>query len=307
MRALVTGSSGFLGGHLTDALLARGDFVVGLSRDQTDQAQAGVTRFIRCKNAVLVFGSFETVERALAEYEIDTVFHLAAQTQVSTAKADPIGTLETNVRGTWRVLEACRRQKVRRIIVASSDKVYGSGTVPYIEDQPVCAHGIYATSKACADLIAQSYFREYGLSMAIVRCGNLYGPRHTNWSAIVPGTIRSVIRGERPVIRSDGSPRRDYLFVDDAVAGYLTLADSDNVGAWNFGTGNPISVLDMVREVLSTTGSKLEPDVCGGALDEISDQWLDSSKAERLLGWRAKYDLRTGLSATVPWYREYLR
>jgi len=255
---------------------------------------------------VTIRGSFEQVERVIAEYEINTVVHLAAQTQVSTAVADPIGTFEANVQGTWRVLEACRRQKVKRVIVASSDKAYGDWIVPYTEAQPVLAGGIYATSKAAADMITQSYMREYGMSIAITRCGNLYGPGHTNWSTLIPGTIRSVLKGERPVLRSDGGPRRDFLFVEDVVDGYVKLIDSDARGPFNFGTGTGSTVIAVVEHILKITDSILRPEVrVTETAMEIKDQIVDVSKAERVLGWKPKHTLVEGLSKTIAWYAHH--
>ncbi len=304
MRALVTGATGFLGRHLSDALHKRGDFVLALIRD-------GLTHWATaCPANVFVNGGFESVERAIAEYEIDTVFHLAAQTQVSTAKADPVGTLEANIAGTWKVLEACRRQKVKRIIVASSDKVYGTGMTPYSErNNPILPHGIYATSKACADLLAFTYAREFDMSIAITRCGNLFGPGHTNWSTLIPGTIRSMLRNEVPVLRSNGQARRDFLFVEDAVDGYLKLADSTEVGAFNFGCGGRgHSVLEVVSAIGNAMGSTILPIIADNSnAVEIDEQVLDYSKAAHVLGWGPKHSLGEGLEKTVQWYREYLK
>ncbi len=309
MRIFVTGAFGFLGAHLVRVLRDRGDFVVGLVHDRP---------CFYCFYPfpdITVRGSFEHVERAIAEYEVDVVFHLAAQTQVSTAVVYPEGTLESNVRGTWQVLEACRRQKVRRVIVASSDKVYGDGPSPYSERQALLPHGVYATSKACADLLAQSYAREFGMSVAVTRCGNLYGPGHTNWSTLIPGTIRSVLRGESPRLRSNGTLKRDYLFVGDAVDGYLRLANSSEVGAFNFGTGYATSVLDVVRMILKANkdavgGSGLDLDVIVDpqtSAIEIQDQVLDCQRARQYLSWVPEHTLATGLAETLEWYREYLK
>lgn len=299
-RVLVTGATGFLGQHLCRALKNECEIVVEIVRDhvcERDHMQHEGRRAV-------VHGGFDAVERAISEYEIDTAFHLAAQTQVSTATADPTGTLRTNVEGIWRVLEACRRQKVARVIVASSDKVYGDGPSPYVEDQELRPHGIYATSKACADFLAQSYIKQYGMNIAITRCGNLYGPGHLNFSTLIPGTIRSALRGERPVIRSDGKAERDYLFVDDAVAGYMLLGRTSHVGAFNFGTGISTSVLEVVSTILSVSRSDRTPEIQGGAKDEIASQVLDSSKALNVLEWKAKQGLMSGLEKTIPWYRE---
>jgi len=306
MRILVTGAAGFLGKYLCQALTGRGDHVVGLVRDIT--AYDPLLN-IDCVDA-LVLGSFEQVERALAEYEVDVVYHLAAQTQVSTAVADPTGTWETNVGGTWRVLEACRRQRVKRVVVASSDKVYGDGAAPYVEDQPLLAHGVYATSKACADLVAQSYAREFGMSVVVTRCGNLYGPGHVNWSTLIPGTIRSVLRGERPRLRSNGGPKRDYLYVADAVDAYLRLSDfgvDKESHIFNFGTGRGTSAIDAVNLILKLMDSHLKPIVGARKSVEIDEQVLDSSRAARILGWGPTRTLESGLAETIKWYREYLK
>lgn len=311
MRALVTGSSGFLGRHLVCALRRRGDFVVCLVRDEVGgkywdlfSATLGGERLSAAY--AVVRGSFDQVERAISEYEIDTVFHLAAQTQVSTAVANPVGTFEANICGTWRVLEACRRQKVQKVIVSSSDKVYGDGSSPYREDQPIEATGIYATSKTCADLLAQSYAREFRMPIAITRCGNLYGPGHTNWSTLIPGTIRSLLRGERPRLRSDGGPKRDFLFVEDAVDGYLRLADSQCTGAFNFGTGCGSSVMDVVAAIQEIMGTALEPiiDKPQAAAIEIRAQVLNCKKAAEELEWSPRHTLTKGLAKTIPWYQQ---
>ena len=317
MRCLVTGAGGFLGGHLVRALRARGDFVAGLHRDAgwgrlTDRFIGGEgARAREAAPSVTLWGdlglnlSSSMVERAIADYQIDTVFHLAAQTQVSTAESDPRGTFDANVCGTQAVLEACRQQKVKHYIQASSDKVYGDGPAPYAESQPVSASGHYATTKAMADLLAQAYARDFGLPVAIARCGNLYGPGHLNFSTLIPGAILAAVRGEKFTLRSDGSPRRDYLYVADAVDGYLRLADMEAGGIFNFGTEMPTSALEVVRAVEEAAGVKIDLQVLGEAAGEIRDQWLDASKARGLLGWRARWKIAAGLHETIPWYREF--
>jgi len=271
----------------------------------------------------MVHGGLTETERVIAEYECDTVVHLAAQTQVSTAVADPLGTLDANVRGTYQVLDACRKQKVKRVVVASSDKSYGDGLTPYQEAQSLRPHGIYATSKACADMLAQAYALEYGIDIAITRCGNLYGGGHTNWSTLIPGTIRSVLRGEQPRLRSSGNSVRDFLYIEDAVNGYLALIDSDRVGAFNFSGAVPpeeeggkwtwaeaTRVIDVVNAIVRLTGSTLEPLIsvadgpgAGGA--EIDCQRLDCSRAEAELDWLPKHTMEEGLTKTIGWYRKY--
>lgn len=294
MNVLVTGASGFLGQHLCRALIVRGDFVFALVRDhqcKRDHVADGRT---------IVYGDVRKtaiIERILVDYAIDAVVHLAAQAQVSIAEANPTDTLDTNVRGTWSVLEACRRQHVKRVVCASSDKAYGAGAVPYVETQPLLPHGVYATSKAMADMLAQAYQRDFKMPIAITRCANLYGPGHENFSTLIPGTIRSLLRGERPVIRSDGTPRRDYLYVADAVAGYLKLLDSDVTGAWNFGSGRSWSAIEVVKMI----APDVEPDIQGTARGEIDEQWVSTDKA-RGLGWEPQVPFEQGLSQTILWY-----
>lgn len=294
MRILVTGATGFLGRHLVKALRDRNDVVVSLVRD----------RFEGQSSDIDVFEPLSAIERVIAEHDINTVIHLAAQTQVSTAVADPISSWETNTRGTWQVLDACRRQKVTRTIVASSDKVYGDGASPYTEGQPLQSNGIYATSKLCEDLIAQAYVREYGMSIAITRCGNLYGPGHTNWSTLIPGTIRSLLRGEAPVLRSNGGPKRDYLYVEDAVDGYLKLIDSQATGAFNFGTGVGTRAIDVVKMLLSITKTNFDPIIQLTTEVEIEEQVLCCDRARDFLQWTPEYTLKEGLVETVEWHRE---
>lgn len=304
MRCFVTGASGFLGGHLVRALRERGDFVVGLHRDARSAHTPPLPDVIVRGDLGLNLSS-SMVERAIAEYEVDVVFHLAAQTQVSTAEADPVGTFDANVHGTQAVLEACRQQKVKCYIQSSSDKAYGDGPAPYTESQPILPSGVYATSKMVADALAQTYARDFGLPVAIARCGNLYGPGHLNFSTLIPGAILAAVRGEKFTLRSDGSPRRDYLYVADAVDGYLRLADMEAGGIFNFGTEMPTSALEVVRAVEEAAGVKIDLQVLGEAAGEIRDQWLDASKARGLLGWKARRDLTAGLRETVPWYREF--
>jgi CDP-glucose 4,6-dehydratase len=310
MRALVTGASGFLGRHLVHALEGRG--VVALIRDDV------LTPF-EWDFSVGVRGSFDQVERAIAEYEVTHVVHLAAQTQVSIAANDPIGTLEANVRGTWQVLEACRRQKVKRVIVASSDKAIGECPQRAAEDAALHPVGIYSTSKACGDLLAQAYAREYGLSVAITRCGNLYGAGHVNWSTLIPGTIRSLLRSEPVRLRSDGHARRNFLYVRDAVDGYLKLLDASlSPGeVFHFGATKSHSVREVVeacevavREAGVNYASIVEyasESAPGQGGVEPIDHVLDCSKAKRVLDWEPKMTFEAGIAETVKWYREYLR
>lgn len=256
----------------------------------------------------------ECLERSLGEYEIDTVFHLAAQTIVGIANRNPASTFESNIQGTWNLLEACRRSPaVKTIIIASSDKAYGDQlALPYSEDTPLQGQHPYDVSKSCADLIAHSYAVTYQLPAAITRCGNFYGGGDLNWNRIVPGTIRSVLRGERPIIRSDGEFVRDYFYVEDGAAAYMTLAEGltnrpELRGeAFNFSYELQISVLDLVRQILDRMGSSLEPVVRNEVSNEIRHQYLSAAKAREVLGWQPLYTLDDGLSRTISWYREFL-
>lgn len=312
---LVTGSTGFLGSALTKELCDRGARVVALIRDHVhDSALARSGTLARVD---VVSGALEdaaTVERAIGEYEVDTVFHLAAQAIVGVANRNPVSTFKANIEGTWNVLEGARRNgAVRRVVVASSDKAYGDHEVlPYDETHALQGRHPYDVSKSCADLIALSYHHTYGLPVCITRCGNLFGGGDLNFNRIVPGTIRTALDGQRPVIRSDGSPLRDYVYVGDAVAAYLRLAeameDRQVVGqAFNFGTAQPLSVLEITRKILALMGREdLEPQVLNEAKGEILHQYLSSGKAREMLGWTPAASVDSGLLPTIGWYREYL-
>lgn len=314
-RVFVTGCTGILGSWLTLALLDAGAEVVGLIRDRVPLSNLNLTG--ADKRIIAVDGDIcdgALIERVLNEYEIETVFHLAAQPLVRLANRAPVGTFEINVRGTWLLLDACRvSPTVKRIVVASSDKAYGDQDVlPYTEDAPLQGRHPYDVSKSCADLITQAYARTYHLPVAITRCGNIYGGGDLNWDRIVPGTIRSVLRGESPVIRSDGSPLRDYLFVEDIVDGYLRLAERlDDVSVhgqgFNFGMDDPRSALDMARSIIAISDHpELQPTVLNQASNEIGKQYLSSAKAHRVLGWSAQHSLEAGLRRTLDWYRDFL-
>jgi CDP-glucose 4,6-dehydratase len=311
----VTGCAGFLGSWLTIALVEAGAAVVGLIRDEVPFSELRRSDYqdrIRVVHGDVT--DYELVERVLNEYEIDTVFHLAAQTIVSTANRGPLSTFQTNIKGTWTVLEAVRRSpKITRVLFASTDKAYGvHEKLPYTEDAPLLGCYPYDVSKACADLIARAYVTTYDLPVGVTRCANLYGGGDLNWSRIVPGTIRSAIRGERPVIRSDGTPLHDYLYVQDAVYAYRTLAeqlDEPEVRgeAFNFGMDDPKSVLEIVQAIIAISDHlELEPVVLGHAPNEIQAQYMDSSKARRVLGWIPRYSLKEGLREALAWYRELL-
>ena len=311
----VTGCAGLLGSWLSIGLAELGASVVGLIRDEVPFSYLRSSGYY--DRIAVVRGDvtdYELVERALNEYEIDTVFHLAAQTIVPIANRSPLSTFESNIKGTWVLLEAARRSsKVTRVVVASSDKAYGvHEELPYTEDAPLLGCYPYDASKACAEFIARTYVTSYGLPVAITRCANLYGGGDLNWSRVFPGTIRSVIRGERPIVRSDGTMLRDYLYVRDAVNGYLTLAERlDEPGvigeAFNFGMDAPKTVLEIVQTIIAVSDQlELDPVVLGEAPNEIQAQYLDSSKAKRVLGWMPDYSLEEGLRETVEWYREFL-
>jgi CDP-glucose 4,6-dehydratase len=313
--AFVTGASGIIGSWLVKDLLAQGAIVVALLRDEPPESE--LIRSGQVERVARVRGGLEDLrllQRTLAEYEVDVVFHLGAQTQVRTADRDPLGTLEANVRGTYNLLEAMRTTRPRTpAVIASSDKAYGhADDLPYTEAHALAGRGIYEASKSAADLLAASYARTFKLPIAIARCGNVYGGGDLNWDRIVPGTIRSLLRGERPLLRSDGRPRRDYLYVRDAVSAYLRLAQSLSAGvawgeAFNFGHGTGVSVNEVVAALEAIIGrTDLRPIVRIDDELEIRDQWLDASKARDRLGWVPSYGLADGLRETVDWYRELL-
>jgi len=257
----------------------------------------------------------DLIERVLAEYEVDVVFHLAAQTIVGIANLNPVSTFESNIQGTWNLLEACRRSpRVKSIVVASSDKAYGDQEVlPYEEDAPLEGRHPYDVSKSCADLISQTYGKTYKLPVAVTRCGNFYGGGDLNWNRIVPGTIRSVMREERPVIRSDGKFVRDYFYVEDGAAAYMLLAerlaqDPKLSGAcFNFSNELQITVLELVDKILHKMESKLQPDVRNEASNEIRHQYLSAQLARQTLGWSPLFTLEQGLDRTIGWYKDFLR
>lgn len=314
-NVFITGCTGLLGSWLTEALLAREARVVGLVRDWVPDSRLFGQQLER--RITIVRGAIEdfaTVERALNEYEIETVFHLAAQTIVETANRNPVSTFETNIAGTWRVLEACRRvPTVKRVIIASSDKAYGEQvTLPTPETAPLKATNPYDVSKACDDLLAAAYFATYGLPVTITRCGNFFGGGDLNFNRLVPGTIRAVLRGERPIIRSDGTPIRDYFYIEDAAEAYLLLAEKMDARAvhgeaFNFSHETPVSVLEMTRTILKLMDREdLKPVVQKTARHEIAAQSLSAKKARARLGWRPTHTLEAGLTQTIAWYREFL-
>ncbi len=314
-RVLVTGATGLLGSHLVAELLRRKASVVCLVRDWVADSEAVTSGTLgKCRVVRGELEDYETVLRALNEYEIDTVFHLGAQTIVGTASRSPLSTFEAKIKGTWVLLEAARQLagRVQRIIVASSDKAYGEHpTLPYTEDAPLIGRFPYDVSKSCADLITLSYFHSYRLPVAVTRCGNLYGGGDLNWNRLIPGTIRAVLKGDSPVIRSDGTFVRDYFFVRDAVEAYLQLAErvpeDGFIGeAFNFGTETPLSVTQMAAEILRVMGREELPlKIMNQATNEISRQYLDCAKARARMQWAPRWTLDAALRETVAWYRDY--
>lgn len=310
----VTGGTGLLGGWLVRRLVNLGAEVVCLVRDWVPQSELVHTQLVEQVKVVRGDVCDQTLlERILGEYEIHTVFHLAAQTIVSIANRNPTSTFETNIRGTWALLEACRRSPaVRSIVIASSDKAYGDHEhLPYDEEAPLQGRYPYDVSKSCADLIAKSYAITYKLPLAITRCGNFYGGGDLNWNRIVPGTIRSVLRGEQPVIRSDGQYVRDYFYIEDGAAAYVLLAEqlagnADLAGhAFNFSSEMPMSVLEIVGCILRLMESEMKPVIFNGATNEILKQYLSAGKARLLLNWQPIFTMDEGLKRTISWYREY--
>ncbi len=310
----VTGATGLLGSWLVKHLIKSGAEVVCLIRDWVPQSEllrspeTHAIKYVRgdvCDQAL--------IERVLGEYEIDTVFHLAAQTTVQVALRNPVSTFETNIGGTWALLEACRRSpKVRQIVVASSDKTYGEqNELPYTEDAPLLGVFPYDASKSCVDILVRSYAKTYELPVAVTRCGNFYGGGDLNWNRIVPGTIRSIIRGDNPVIRSDGKFIRDYFYIEDGALAYMTLAeklaeDRALIGeAFNFSTETPLTVTEIAGMILNIMGSKLELEILNQVSKEIPAQYLSAAKAHRVLGWKPHYTMKEGLEKTVQWYRDF--
>ncbi len=314
-RVLLTGIGGFVGSQLAASLVEQGATVIGILRDSRGDRRLdmlGLTGRVEIVHGSIV--DYHTVERAFNEYEVEYCFHLAAQAIVGIANRSPISTFESNIRGTWTIMEAARHSAfLKGVVFASSDKVYGDQSVlPYQENSPLSAVYPYDASKLCAETIARSYAVTFGLPIAIVRCANIYGPGDLNWSRVVPGTIRSVLNRVAPIIRSDGKLERDYMYVSDAVDAYMTLArnvsrDGVRGEAFNFGWGKGYSVLEIVAQILTATGSSLDPQILGQNRGEISRQWLSSEKAQRVLGWRPAVTLEDGIASSVRWYRDLLQ
>ncbi|MBW4620082.1 MAG: GDP-mannose 4,6-dehydratase [Cyanosarcina radialis HA8281-LM2] len=312
---LVTGATGLVGGWLVKRLVSLGADVICLVRDWVPQCELVQTQLL--EKVKVVRGDVREqaiLERSLVEYEVDTVIHLAAQTIVGIANRNPISTFESNITGTWSLLEACRRSpNVKQVIVASSDKAYGEQQkLPYTEETPLAGLHPYDVSKSCGDLIAQTYAHTYKLPVLIARCGNFYGGGDLNWNRIVPGTIRTILRGQKPVIRSDGNYVRDYFYVEDGAAAYTLLAEklADNPDlrgqAFNFSNEIQVKVLELVEQILAMMDSQLEPDVQNQAVYEIRHQYLSAGKARELLDWQPLFTLETGLEKTIAWYQQFL-
>jgi CDP-glucose 4,6-dehydratase len=314
-RTFITGGTGLVGSWLVRRLMEAGADVICLVRDWVPQSE--LVRSQQIENVTVVRGdvcNLDLLERVLGEYEIDTVIHLAAQTIVTVANRNPVSTFETNIAGTWNLLEACRRNScIKQVVVASSDKAYGDQEIlPYNENTPLQGQHPYDVSKSTADLIARTYALSYDLPVVVTRCGNFFGGGDLNWSRIVPGTIRSILRGKRPVIRSDGQYVRDYFYVEDGAAVYMLLAEKLarfpqlHGEAFNFSYGNQMTVLALIRTILARMGSDLQPEIRNEASNEIRVQYLDSSRARQVLGWSPLYSLEDGLDKTITWYKEFL-
>lgn len=312
---LVTGATGMIGSWLARRLLEAGAEVVALVLDadpRSELVRSGAIHRCRVVNGALQ--DYGAVERAVVVHDVDTIFHLGAQTLVGAAHRAPVATFEANIQGTWNVLEAARRHgaPTTRVVVASSDKAYGEhDDLPYTEDTRLAPNHPYEVSKSCADLLTHTYAATYGLLAAVARCGNVYGGGDLNWSRIVPGTIRALLEGTQPVIRSDGTFKRDYLFVDDVVDAYLALADGlerpEVAGtAFNFSDESPRTVLEIYAAVCDAMGAgTVEPLILDAAVGEIKDQYLDASRARATLGWSCRFSLDDGLRRTVDWYRSH--
>lgn len=315
-RVFVTGATGIVGSWLTKALVERGAYVVALVRDwdpQSNLIRTGIIERVHVVSGALE--DYTTLERAINEQEVDTVFHLGAQAIVTIANRSPLPTFEANIRGSYNLLEACRVHKdmVKRVVVASSDKAYGeSDVLPYTEDMPPLGRYPYDVSKSCMDLLAQAYWHTYQLPVGIARCGNIYGGGDLNWSRVVPGTIRSIIENQAPIIRSDGTFVRNYVYVEDVVEAYIDLAKALNRPeisgeAFNFSSGSPLSVIEIVNVIRRLMGREdLEPIILNEARAEIKKQYLSSAKAQKLLGWKPRHTLEEGLRKTIAWYQEFL-
>lgn len=311
----VTGATGLVGSWLVKRLVESGADVVCLVRDWVPQSELVRTGLLERVKVVRGDIRDQTVlERVLGEYEIDTVMHLAAQTIVTIANRNPISTFESNIAGTWNLMEACRRSpRVKQIVIASSDKAYGDQQVlPYSENTPLQGKHPYDVSKSCADLIAKTYAVSYDLPVVITRCGNFYGGGDLNWNRIIPGTIRSVLRGQTPIIRSTGGYIRDYFYVEDGAAAYMLLAEKLAeqpvlIGeAFNFSNEIQVTVNEIVAQILHQMDSTLKPDIRNEVSNEILHQYLSAEKARNLLNWSPLFNMDHALSLTIEWYKKFL-
>ncbi|MDQ1254429.1 MAG: hypothetical protein QG646_3670 [Euryarchaeota archaeon] len=320
-NVFVTGGTGLVGSWLTKFLIDKGANVVALVRDIVPKSilWCNSSEFDYIKdNLTIVHGKledYELLERALNEHEIEVVFHLGAQTIVGTANRNPLSTFESNIRGTYNLLEACRRSSlIKAVVIASSDKAYGEQKqLPYDETTPLQGTHPYDVSKSCADLIAYTYYNTFRLPVCVTRCGNFYGPGDLNFNRIIPGTIRSLLDGENPIIRSDGKFIRDYFYVKDGALAYMTLAEKMLTDifiqgeAYNFSNETQITVLELVKKIADIMGVKTEPLILNQANNEIKNQYLSARKAKEQLGWSAKYTLDSSLDETIEWYRNYFK
>lgn len=313
-NVFITGCNGFLGSWIVNYLLDANVKIIGLIKDWVPKSMLISTGNLNKINVVWGdFTDYKTVERAICEYEIDTVFHIGAITTVGVANRNPLLTFETNIRGTWNVLEACRKNPlVKRIIVASSDKAYGDQTkLPYDENTPLEGRHPYDVSKSCADLLCKAYYTSYKLPVCVTRCGNFYGGGDLNFNRIVPGTILSVLNNQEPIIRSDGTFVRDYFYIEDGVEAYLLLAEKMEElkihgEAFNFSSEMRITVKELVEKILKLMKSGLNPKILNETSNEIKDQYLSAEKAHKVLNWRSKNNLDEGLKKTINWYKEFL-
>jgi CDP-glucose 4,6-dehydratase len=315
-RVFVTGATGLVGSWLVKKLVASSATVVCLVRDWVPESE--LIKSSVCQKVHIIRGDLcdaPLIERILGEYEIQCVFHLAAQTIVEIANRNPVSTFESNIRGTWLLLESCRRTAtISEIVLASSDKAYGSHEqLPYTEVQALQGCHPYDVSKSCSDLLAQTYAKTYGLPVAITRCGNFYGGGDLNWNRLIPGTIRSLVRGNPPIIRSDGNSIRDYFYIEDGVEAYMLLASrlaempSLKGEAFNFSNELQMDVLSLVRKIIQLMGADVEPQIRNNATNEITHQFLSAEKAHRILDWYPRFTLDEGLMRTITWYKNYFQ
>jgi CDP-glucose 4,6-dehydratase len=314
-NVFVTGGTGFLGSYLVKELVDKGANVTILVRDQIPKSNLyNGNQYTKVNIVNGELEDYKLIERVLGEYEIDTIFHLAAQAIVGVANRNPLGTFSANIEGTWNILEGARRNSlVKRVIVASSDKAYGDQEkLPYDENMPLQGRHPYDVSKSCADLIAQSYYETYKLPVCITRCGNLYGGGDLNFNRIIPQTIQLALNEQPPVIRSDGSFIRDYFYVEDAVSAYIQLAEKieeyDLRGqAFNFSNEIQLTVLQLVDKLLKAMGSELKPIILNEGVNEIKHQYLSAKKAREVLGWKPIYTIDEGIKKTIEWYKNFFK